>query len=1146
MASTSATAFTFFDVEAVRDIHDPNSPPELFKNAPEISAMTSSSAGLVVADVHGSIHILNQSFVSVASWVAHLGGRVTHMIERKGTLVTIGEEDNVRSAIMKIWSLAKVDKRTGGPTLLRSVKVQPSGKPHPVSCIALTSNLSFLAIGLGDGTVLLYRHLDQSLASTSGSLTTVPKPRVIHEITTEPVTFLGFTTSTPTSLSPSSDANPETDANGHAGASNPTLHLLITTTSSTYSYPLLPKVSSPSSALVDEIGAGLRCVCIDWKERWAVVGRDESLYACAVGGRIGTYALEGEKYSLHTHLNYVVVVLPASHPPPVIATPGVKQRKLGAVAIGMATSPGSATPISPSVTSAGPTSSDTDMTRVVLVDMENKLVAYTGTFEGGVRDAISAWGHVYVVGNDGKITRLIEKPTPEKLSLLYEKNLYALALSVAQTQGLDTTDVHRHHGDHLYQRGDYDGAMREYIHTIGGVRASYVIRKFLTAHLTPLLMTYLQELHARGLANAEHTTLLLNAYAKAGDVARLDAFVRSEGRVFRGEAPSLVSRAEEMSLGEGQSREPPFELDTAIRVCRQAGFFAHAAYLARRWGRHDDYLRVLVEDVGGSSVELKFGSSGVSGGSKNEKDNIRGVKVSKGDTCGYKEAVSYLREVGGACAESGLARYGRALLDNLTEETTQLLTDLCTIAGHLPPSSLAEQMPTTHVKAPSYLSYLALARAPAVPPALSGGDEATSTKPSVPVKDQENVVVEEDQGSASGGHLRVASAPAGQARPQGELQVSRRPSPTLFFAHFVDHPVYFVRFLETVAERRWGQNLEGTVAVEFAGSEDAESERRDQAAVWNTLLELYLTENQDEKDKVKALQLLRSSYLPYDVPHALILCSSCSYTPGLVLLWEKLGMYEDVLRFWMGQHNSGVRAVSDTGDSMHDSLSSPSAQVIAALRQYGPAHPYLYPLVLRFLTSTPELLSVHQADLQEILEHVERERIMAPLTVVQVLSRNGVASVGLVKGWLMRRIAEGREEIATDKQLISSYRSETQAKLKQVEELKDIQHPRVFHVTRCSQCNGQLDLPSVHFMCNHSYHLRCLLDDETTCPLCARQHGVIQEIRRNNERLSDQHELFLSEVRENGFGAVASGFGRGWLNMGSSPLTALTGDVDGL
>ena len=62
--------------------------------------------------------------------------------------------------------------------------------------------------------------------------------------------------------------------------------------------------------------------------------------------------------------------------------------------------------------------------------------------------------------------------------------------------------------------------------------------------------------------------------------------------------------------------------------------------------------------------------------------------------------------------------------------------------------------------------------------------------------------------------------------------------------------------------------------------------------------------------------------------------------------------------------------------------------------------------------------------------------------------------------------------ILQDQQLINSYRLETKSKLKQVEELSDPEHPRVFHVTRCSSCGGQLDLPSVHFMCDHSYHQR--------------------------------------------------------------------------
>ena len=72
-----------------------------------------------------------------------------------------------------------------------------------------------------------------------------------------------------------------------------------------------------------------------------------------------------------------------------------------------------------------------------------------------------------------QVTRLAEKPTGTKLALLYEKHLYSLVLSFAHTQNLDTTDVHRHHGDYLYEKGDCESAMKEYLQTIGGVRGSH-------------------------------------------------------------------------------------------------------------------------------------------------------------------------------------------------------------------------------------------------------------------------------------------------------------------------------------------------------------------------------------------------------------------------------------------------------------------------------------------------------------------------------------------------------------------------------------------------------------------------------------------------------------------------------------------------
>ena len=47
----------------------------------------------------------------------------------------------------------------------------------------------------------------------------------------------------------------------------------------------------------------------------------------------------------------------------------------------------------------------------------------------------------------------------------------------------------------------------------------------------------------------------------------------------------------------GSKPELSFDLDTAIRVCRQAGYFEHAAYLAKKYARHDDYLRIQIDDA---------------------------------------------------------------------------------------------------------------------------------------------------------------------------------------------------------------------------------------------------------------------------------------------------------------------------------------------------------------------------------------------------------------------------------------------------------------------------------------------------------------------------------------------------------------------
>ena len=473
------------------------------------------------------------------------------------------------------------------------------------------------------------------------------------------------------------------------------------------------------------------------------------------------------------------------------------------------------------------------------------------------------------------------------------------------------------------------------------------------------------------MANSEHTTLLLNTYTKLKDVARLDSFIKTESRAVA-------------DGGDISQDEPPFDLETAIRVCRQAGYYDHASYLAKKYKRHEDYLRIQVEDAGNYKDALQYVR-------RLDREAVR-VFQCRGNVVDFNERSQ---------TETNLARYGRVMLANLPDETTQLLIDICTGTGPLTVET--EDLASTKrisAAAPSYLSYLALTRSHAP---VSDSAPATPTTPVGKTMDDAQPRKTSSIQDVSRTGTPVPGAIDVKPLPE------KYPSPRKYFSHFVDNMEKFVLFLEAVALRRWGQTVEDVAPPPpetIPAAADEEADRLDQEAVWQTLLELYLTlfenEGKDGPLHKKALALLQSTTIPYDTMHALMLCTTRDFTPGLVLLWERLGMYEDVVRFWIAQEND-------------EHVPGASAEVLKALRRYGPENHHLYPIVLRFLTSNAELLSRHSKELEEILETIEEEKIMPPLGVIQVLSRNEVTSVGLLKNWLLLRIQNSRKAIETVK-----------------------------------------------------------------------------------------------------------------------------------
>ncbi len=85
------------------------------------------------------------------------------------------------------------------------------------------------------------------------------------------------------------------------------------------------------------------------------------------------------------------------------------------------------------------------------------------------------------------------------------------------------------------------------------------------------MIEYLEELHDHHKATSDHTTLLLNCYAKLKDIDKLEAFIKTPGDL-------------------------KFDLDTAISMCRQGGYFEQAAYLATKHGEHALVVVILIED----------------------------------------------------------------------------------------------------------------------------------------------------------------------------------------------------------------------------------------------------------------------------------------------------------------------------------------------------------------------------------------------------------------------------------------------------------------------------------------------------------------------------------------------------------------------
>lgn len=76
----------------------------------------------------------------------------------------------------------------------------------------------------------------------------------------------------------------------------------------------------------------------------------------------------------------------------------------------------------------------------------------------------SEWGYCFVM-TEGHIVYLLREKDPQtKLQILYDREIYSLALSLSQDWNLsekEISSIHLAYGDYLYENKEYDKAIKQ-------------------------------------------------------------------------------------------------------------------------------------------------------------------------------------------------------------------------------------------------------------------------------------------------------------------------------------------------------------------------------------------------------------------------------------------------------------------------------------------------------------------------------------------------------------------------------------------------------------------------------------------------------------------------------------------------------------
>ena len=165
-----------------------------------------------------------------------------------------------------------------------------------------------------------------------------------------------------------------------------------------------------------------------------------------------------------------------------------------------------------------------------------------------------------------------------------------------------------------------------------------------------------------------------------------------------------------------------------------------------------------------------------------------------------------------------------------------------------------------------------------------------------------------------------------------------------------------------------------------------------------------------------------------------------------MFLYEKNGMHQRILQYHI-ENNDYVN-------------------ILDTCKRNGQNDPNLWIQALQYFSKREEFNCKEY--IMQILANIEKQNLLSPLMLIKILSKNSTLTIDTVKEYLLKRMKKEEKEIEEDQETVNKH-------LKSIMELKNqIDHlrtePIIFQANRCEYCGEELNFPSIHCLCNHSFH----------------------------------------------------------------------------